>query len=181
MIKPTISNITWTNANYYGAGRTVTLSFQTDMPGLDYLINTTSSNLTLTKTSVSVNTVTMTFTTTTWSDPASVMITANGLDVQQIVGPTRNIIKFGKLTLRRNNSNVDSDNITITYNNKSVKTGVKSSELTTGGYELDLPGVREEDLDKQITFSYPRNNGSTRSASASISDIMEGGKTLNFY
>ena len=51
----------------------------------------------LSRTSVSGNTVTMTFTTTTWSDPASVMITANGSDVQQSTGSTRNKLNF-KLT-----------------------------------------------------------------------------------
>lgn len=177
MIKPTISNITWTNADYYGEGKTVTLSFQTDMPDLTYSINTTSSNLTRTKTSVSRNTVTMTFTTTTWSDPASVMITANGLNVQQITGSERNIIEFGKLRLRRNNSNIDSNTeLNISYGNTSVANKVRASSLTAGGYEVVVSGVKDPDKDT-LTFVY--NNNSNRKATAKVRELMNG-ITLNF-
>lgn len=177
MIKPTISTVKWTNADYYGAGRTVTLSFQTDIPSLDYSINTTSSNLTLTKTSVSGNTITMTFTTTTWSDPASVMITANDLDVQQVTGPERNIIEFGKLTLKRNGNNIDSNTeLNISYEDTFVATRVRAYSLTNGGYKVVVPGVKDPDKDT-LTFVY-RNN-SNRNDIATVRELMNG-ITLNF-
>ncbi len=165
---PKLSNITWTNANYYGAGRTVTLSFQTDMPSLDYSINTTSSNLTLTKTSVSENTVTMTFTTTTWSDPASVMITASGLNVQQITGPTRNRIKFGQLTLRASdNSSTNNRSVTIKINGTQVATNVSSGNLS--GYEFTISNV---DSDANVELSYKRNSGGTYVSSLPIKNLI---------
>lgn len=95
MLKPTISNIKWTNADYYGVNKSVTLSFQTDKPEFAYSINSSASNLNLTNTTVSGNTITMTFTTKTWSDAANVMITVLGVDAQQITGPKRN-----KLTVK---------------------------------------------------------------------------------
>ncbi len=166
---PKLSNITWTNANYYGAGRTVTLSFQTDMPSLDYSINTTSSNLTLTKTSVSGNTVTMTFTTTTWSDPASVMITANGSDVQQVTGPTRNKLNF-KLT---GSGSTPGNNTNVTMSVANVRDQWKNwgngKTVTVNGLERGT----------EIQFSYTSGK-TTYVAETTAEALADGSENINF-
>lgn len=174
-IQANITDLSLLGDKYYGEGRVVTFKFTTDRVGT-YTITQTEGTKTATyrRTVTEVGEQTVTLKTLTWGDKLNV--TVKGMNASKsVVGATRNTIKFGKLTLRRNNNDVNSNNITITYDNKTVKTGVKSSELTTGGYELNLPGVREEDLDNQITFSY-----NTRSARATISDIMKEEITLNF-
>ena len=178
-IQANITDLSLSGDKYYGEGRVVTFKFTTDRVGT-YTITQTEGTKTATyrRTITEVGEQTVTLKTLTWGDKLNVTVKGMNASASK-EGVTRNTIKFGQLTLRRNNNDVNSDNITITYDNKTVKTGVKSSELTTGGYELDLPEVREEDLDNQITFSY-RSNNNTRRASASISDIMKEEITLNF-
>lgn len=170
MIKPTISTITWTNADYYGEGKTVTLSFRTDMPSLNYSIDTSSSNLTLTKTSVSGNTVTMTLTTTTWSDLASVMITANDSDVQQITGSTRNKLSV-KLTGSGSTPN-NNTNVTMSISNSRYTwTNWKNGQMIT---------VNDLERNTQIRFSYTGNNSRTYAGTTTAEALANGTVTINF-
>lgn len=164
-IRPTFSNISWSDADYYGEDKTVTLSFQTDMPDLTYSIS--SSNLNLSRKSVSGNTITMTFTTTTWSDPASVMITVNGSDVQQITGPTRNKLNVkltGSGSTPGNNTNVTMSvaNVRDTWRNwKNGKT------VTVNGLEKGTT----------IQFSYSSGN---YEGTTTAGDLVNGTVTINF-
>ena len=169
-LKPTISNIKWTNADYYGVNKSVTLSFQTDKPDLTYSINTSASNLNLTRTTVSGNTVTMTFTTKTWSDAANVMIAVLGVDAQQITGPTRN-----KLSVKLSGSSTglsNSTSVTMSVANVSnTWTNWKKGQTIT---------VNNLANNTSIQFSYKRSNGRTYVGSTTAQNLANGTVTINF-
>lgn len=169
--RPTISNITWTNADYYGVGKTITLSFETTMPSLTYSINQSTSNLNLTNTSVSGNTVTMTFTTRTWSDAATAMITVLGTDLQQITGPTRN-----KLYVKLTGSGTGLDN------NPSVTMSVANVSTNWSNW-LNGQTVTINNLASttSIQFSYKRtNNNRTYSATTTAQAVANNTVNLRF-
>ena len=168
-IRPTLSYISWSDADYYGEGKTVTLSFQTDMPDLTYSIS--SSNLNLSRTSVSGNTVTMTFTTTTWSDPASVMITAEDSDVQQITGPTRNKLNF-KLTGSGDNLKNSTD-VTMSVANANVEDTWRNWR---NGKTVTVNGLEKGTT---IQFSYTSSR-TTYVAETTAGALADGSENINF-
>lgn len=171
--RPTISNITWTNADYYGVGKTITLSFETTMPGLTYSINQSTSNLNLTNTSVSGNTVTMTFTTRTWSDAATAMITVLGTDLQQITGPTRNKL-YVKLTGSGSKPN---NNTSVTMSVANVST---SWSNWLNGQTVTINNLASN---TSIQFSYTSSSGwwnTTYAGSTTAQNLVNGTVTINF-
>ncbi len=169
--RPTISNITWTNADYYGVGKTITLSFQTTMPGLTYSINQSTSNLNLTNTSVSGNTVTMTFTTRTWSDAATAMISVLGTDLQQVTGPTRN-----KLYVQLTGSGTGlADNTSVTMSVANVSTNWSNWK---NGQTVTINNLAST---TSIQFSYKRsNNNRTYSATTTAQAVANNTVNLRF-
>lgn len=168
--RPTISNITWTNADYYGVGKTITLSFQTTMPSLTYSINQSTSNLNLTNTSVSGNTVTMTFTTRTWSDAATAMITVSGTDLQQITGPTRN-----KLYVQLTGSGTGLANTTSVT--MSVANVSKTWTNWKNGQTITINNLASN---TSIQFSYKRTNGRTYAGSTTAQNLANGTVNITF-
>jgi hypothetical protein len=169
-LKPTISNIKWTNADYYGVNKSVTLSFQTDKPDLTYSINTSASNLNLTRTTVSGNTVTMTFTTKTWSDAANVMITVLGVDAQQITGPTRN-----KLSVKLSGSSTGLSNSTSVT--MSVANVSKTWTNWKNGQTITINNLASN---TSIQFSYKRTNGRTYAGSTTAQNLANGTVNITF-
>jgi hypothetical protein len=172
-VKPTISNIKWTNADFYGVNKSLTLSFETDMPTLTYSINTSSSNLNLTNTTVNGNTVTMTFTTNTWSHPANVMITALGSDVQQITGPIRNKLSV-KLTGSGSTPN-NTTSVTMSVANVSQTwTNWKAGQTIT---------INNLASNTSIIFSYTISSGwwsRTYAGSTTAQNLANGTVNINF-
>ena len=168
-IKPEISNIKWTDADYYGVGKTVTLTFETTLPTLEYSINTTSSNLSLTSTTIEGNTVTMKLTTQTWSDVANVMIAVLGSDVQQITGPTRN-----KLTIKLTASgSTPSTNTQVTM---SVANVSERWSNWTKGKTITVNGLNSN---TSITFSYT-SWWTTYAGSTTAQNLANGTVNINF-
>lgn len=161
MLKPTISNIKWTNADYYGVNKSVTLSFQTDKPEFTYSINSSASNLNLTNTTVSGNTVTMTFTTKTWSDAANVMITVLGVDAQQITGPKRN-----KLSVKLSGYS-PRDNIIVTMSVANVSQSWKNWK---NGQTVTVDNLESN---TSIQFSY--TSGRTTYSATTTAQVLANG------
>lgn len=161
MLKPTISNIKWTNADYYGVNKSVTLSFQTDKPEFAYSINSSASNLNLTNTTVSGNTVTMTFTTKTWSDAANVMITVLGVDAQQITGPKRN-----KLTVKLSGNSPSSRTIVT----MSVANVSQSWSNWKNGQTVTVDNLESN---TSIQFSY--TSGRTTYSATTTAQVLANG------
>lgn len=172
--RPTISNITWTNADYYGANKTVTLSFETTMPTLTYSINTSlASSLSLTNTSVNGNIVTMTFTTKTWSTPANVMITASGSDLQQITGPVRDKL-YVKLT---GSGSTPNNNTSVTMSVANVSTSWSNWK---NGQTVTINNLASN---TSIQFSYTSSSSwwnTTYAGSTTAQNLVNGTVSINF-
>ena len=169
-LTPTLSNFKWTNDDLYGVGKTVTLTFETNLPNIEYSINTLSSNLTLTNKSVNGNVITMTFTTKTWSDPANVTITILGTDLLQATGTTRNKLSV-KLTSSGSYNPSNNAQVTMSVANiKDTWTNWKNGKTIT------VAGLNNN---TSISFSYT-SGIRTYTASTTAEDLVNGTVNLSF-
>ncbi len=172
------------NTNYYGEGRTATLEIQSDKAGT-YTLSSETFDLVETTRNVSdynftlaANTLkTINLKTNSFGNQGKVKLncTIDGVKFEyEVQASERNTIKFGALTLKRNNNNVSNDtNIDISYNGTKLVTS-KASALKSAGYELVLQGVKETDT---LTFTYSSN--SSRKVTVKVVDLMNG-TTLTF-
>ena len=169
-LTPTLSNFKWTNDDLYGVGKTVTLTFETNLPNIEYSINTSTSNLTLTNKSVNGNVITMTFTTKTWSDPANVTITILGTDLLQATGTTRNKLSV-KLTSSGTYNPSNNTQVTMSVANiKDTWTNWKKGKVIT------VSGLNNN---TSINFTYT-SGIRTYTASTTAEDLVNGTVNLSF-
>lgn len=156
-----ITDLTLSGDKYYGAGRSVAFTFNTNRVGT-YTITQTEGTQTKTYTHPATTTgkQTVTLTTQTWSDKLNV--TVSGVNAtESIVGAERNTVLFGKLVINNStapNSSNDTE-ITITYTAGSITDGTATAtrrQLTNGGYELVVPGITDMN-EGSFVFSYRYN------------------------
>lgn len=194
---------------YYGIGKTFTLTFTTNKTG-KYKV--TNANFTLNGVSVSTNSPhefdatagtpikVETCTTTTWSDVASITIeyqgdnAAGGTNPQTWAGKTRNVYSLNSsntITIR-NIDNVD-DNATITiykttntynygntYRDFSNEIGtITKAELANGEFDMHIDGLISNEINSTSFYFVYSSNETNRYASCTIQQLLDG-VTLNF-
>jgi len=161
---------------YYGMGRTFTLTFTTDVPGTYSISNVEghvsndilsysdpSAGLTLdtdnsTLTVSAAGTYTLTCTTRTWSDNAAVCITSlSGDDIALAMGADRNVLLVPKTTVTGTND--QNRTLNVTYENSGSAESIDTSREGPSGnrtYYIEgniaLAGI--PDADTELTLSY---------------------------
>ena len=180
-IKANITNVSLSGDEYYGDGNQLTLTFETDQPGV-YTITLTEGGNSVSDTcnveTAGVKTLNQDWLKTkTWSDQVKVTISGVGATATKN-GTTRNTIKFGKLNI----GNSVSSSITITYtagsNTREQTTSARKSDLTGGTYKLVCPGITSADSGSFV-FSYTSGKKTYKTEALTVAEVMAN-KSLTF-
>ena len=180
LIVTNITDLSLSGDKYYGVGRDVTLTFNTNIAGT-YTITQTEGTETATykHTVTAVGKQTVKLKTLTWGDKLNVTVSGMN-DSESVVGVTRNTIKFGQLTVRQQGwnggySDVNGGtDITIRINDTDIPQTVKASALS--GYDqIEREGLESTDkvVFKYTAWSYGSNRTYT-SSEFDLEDVVEG-------
>ena len=184
-IQANITNLSLSGDKYYGVGRTVTLTFNTDQTGT-YTITQTEGSETKTYIHTANSTGKQTVELKTLTYGYKLEVTVSGVNATASKEwDGRNTIVFGKFTLTGGSTSSSSSNnlskinsFTITYTAGSVsnKTAtVTRDELTKGGYELKVLGITDQNSGSFV-FSY---GSSYKTTAKTVADVVSGTE-LNF-
>ena len=190
---------------YYGEGKTFTLTFTTNKAGTYKFTSSTltfasnSNGITVSDNQFTVSeagTYTFTCTTTTWGAQASVTISRNGEEDKSITveGDTRNKIVVPAGKIKTTGDMGDSErNISVTlsssYNGSIGSFKSKKDKTNTASFELTIDGLGDNTEawnNRYVYFYFSRSSGN-RYARESLTNIMQlvtgqssGELTLNF-
>lgn len=177
-----ITDLALSGSQYYGVGRDVTLTFNVTKTGT-YTIRCTegtgnNATKTYTHTATSIGPQTFTLKTQTWNTKLNVTVSTTVGDItysEEVDGATRNVMKFGKVDVKRNSSNISDDEVIyITLRNSNNIIGSpKASELRNGGFELPI-----DNINSSTEFKLYYNDGRERREYEDAETLIKGGITL---
>lgn len=186
--KPLVMSAELIGEQYYGVGKTVTLTLTTNKPGTYNVtfneVNTVSANNPYSKTEKIVvaegtEIVTKTYITQDWSGAISATVTpvtpltGNPLTVP---GDTRNVLKIDAASFNRTIDN-DTEMYIYRQNTNTLLDTFTASEILNGEAELTITNIY---LSTQFIIYYQRNNGGWRKCDISAQNMTSGGNQFVF-
>lgn len=145
-----------TGEQYYGSGKTVTLTLTTNKPGTYNVsfaeVGTNGGTATITVAQGST-TGTATYTTQSWSGAISAVVTSVKNEELDVTGDERTWLQIGKLTCPSNNNPPASNTTVYLRRNNSNIASWKWSEIVNGTAEVEISNLGQNDNGYYFRYS----------------------------